>query len=62
MFGSRVDEALLIAGGAIDRRLEPEGAYFAERREGQPSSLPPPVAFAMTKLPCLAGPLFPRES
>jgi hypothetical protein len=26
---------MLIAAGAIDRRLEPEGRYLAKRREGQ---------------------------
>jgi hypothetical protein len=35
MFGSEVDGAMLIAAGAVDRRLEAEGGYLAERREGQ---------------------------
>jgi hypothetical protein len=30
-----VDWSMLIAAGAIDRRLEPEGGYLAKRREGQ---------------------------
>jgi hypothetical protein len=35
MLGSRIDRAMLVAGGAIDSRLEPEGGYLAERRERQ---------------------------
>src|SRR5882757_4641735 len=35
MLGSRIDGTMLIAGGAVDRRLEPKGGYLAKRREGQ---------------------------
>jgi hypothetical protein len=33
MLGSRVNWPMLIAGGAVDRRLEPERGELAERRE-----------------------------
>ncbi len=35
MPGSRINGAMFMAGGAVDRRLESEGGYLAERREGQ---------------------------
>jgi len=34
MFGSRINGAMLVAGGAIDRRLEAKGGYLAEGVEG----------------------------
>jgi hypothetical protein len=34
MLRSRINWAMLIAGGAIDRSLEPESSNLAERREG----------------------------
>jgi hypothetical protein len=35
MLCSKVDGAMLMAAGAVDLRLEPEGGYLAECLEGQ---------------------------
>jgi hypothetical protein len=35
MFGRWVNGAMLIAARTVDRRLEPEGGYLMERREGK---------------------------
>jgi hypothetical protein len=35
MLGSRINGAMLIAAGAVDRRFEPEGGNLAKCPEGQ---------------------------
>ena len=53
---------MLIAGGAVDRRLEPEGGYLAKRREGQRMQFAAAFRLCHDQAPMLGPDPCPRGS